>query len=57
MAPSFSDVFFDRALSYAGVVALLMMLLAASQLLIRFLLSHLKHPQGRDATGRRKAAT
>ena len=42
VAPSFSDVFFDRALSYAGVVALLMMLLlAASQLLIRFLLSHL----------------
>ena len=42
VAPSFSDVFFNRALSYAGVVALLMLLLlAASQLLIRFLLSHL----------------
>jgi methyl-accepting chemotaxis protein len=40
-APSLIDVFFDRALSYALVVALLMLLLAASQLLIRFLLSHL----------------
>ena len=41
-APSFIDVFFDRAPRYALVVALLMLLLlAASQLLIRFLLSHL----------------
>ncbi|OHC29171.1 MAG: chemotaxis protein [Pseudomonadales bacterium RIFCSPHIGHO2_02_FULL_60_43] len=41
-APSLPDVFFDRAPSYALVVALLMLLLlAASQLLIRFLLSHL----------------
>tara|TARA_R110000868_G_scaffold301794_2_gene562303 strand:- start:8653 stop:10119 length:1467 start_codon:yes stop_codon:yes gene_type:complete len=41
-APSLSEVFFDRALSYAWVVALLMLLLlGASQLLIRFLLSHL----------------
>ena len=41
-APSLSEIFFDRAPSYAGVVALLMLLLlAASQLLIRFLLSHL----------------
>ncbi|HZX17263.1 MAG TPA: methyl-accepting chemotaxis protein [Pseudomonas sp.] len=41
-APSLSEVFFDRAPSYALVVALLMLLLlAASQLLIRFLLSHL----------------
>ncbi|MBP8236936.1 MAG: methyl-accepting chemotaxis protein [Pseudomonas sp.] len=41
-APSQVEVFFDRAPSYALVVALLMLLLlAASQLLIRFLLSHL----------------
>ncbi len=41
-APSLPEVFFDRAPSYALVVALLMLLLlAASQLLIRFLLSHL----------------
>uniref|UniRef100_UPI0030D9DB98 methyl-accepting chemotaxis protein n=2 Tax=Pseudomonas sp. EA_35y_Pfl2_R111 TaxID=3088689 RepID=UPI0030D9DB98 len=41
-APSLTEVFFDRAPSYALVVALLMLLLlAASQLLIRFLLSHL----------------
>jgi methyl-accepting chemotaxis protein len=41
-APSLSEVLFDRALNYAWVVALLMLLLlAASQLLIRFLLSHL----------------
>lgn len=41
-APALIDTFFDRALSYALVVALLMMLLlAASQLLIQFLLSHL----------------
>jgi methyl-accepting chemotaxis protein len=41
-APSLSEVFFDRAPRYALVVALLMLLLlAASQLLIRFLLSHL----------------
>lgn len=41
-APSLIDVFFDRAPRYALVVALLMLLLlAASQLLIRFLLSHL----------------
>jgi methyl-accepting chemotaxis protein len=41
-APSLIDVFFDRAPRYALVVTLLMLLLlAASQLLIRFLLSHL----------------
>jgi methyl-accepting chemotaxis protein len=41
-APSLAEVFIDRAPSYALVVALLMLLLlAASQLLIRFLLSHL----------------
>jgi methyl-accepting chemotaxis protein len=41
-APSLLQVFGERALSYALVVALLMLiLLAASQLLIRFLLSHL----------------
>jgi len=41
-APSLPEVFFDRAPNYALVVALLMLLLlAASQLLIRFLLSHL----------------
>src|SRR5690606_14346492 len=41
-APSLTDVFLDRALAYAVVVALLMMaLLAASQLLIRFILTHL----------------
>lgn len=41
-APSLPEVFFDRAPSYAVAVALLMLLLlAASQLLIRFLLSHL----------------
>ena len=42
LAPSLPEVFRDRAPSYALVVALLMLLLlAASQLLIRFLLSHL----------------
>ena len=41
-APSLLEVFFDHAPRYALVVALLMLLLlAASQLLIRFLLSHL----------------
>jgi methyl-accepting chemotaxis protein len=41
-APSLGDVFIDRAPSYALVVALLMLLLlGASQLLIRFLLAHL----------------
>lgn len=46
-APSLPDVFFDRAPSYALVVALLMLLLlAASQLLIRFLLSHLNTLKG-----------
>ena len=41
-APSLPEVFVDRAPRYALVVALLMLLLlAASQLLIRFLLSHL----------------
>jgi methyl-accepting chemotaxis protein len=41
-APGLAEVFLDRAPSYALVVALLMLLLlAASQLLIRFLLSHL----------------
>ena len=41
-APGLLQVFGERALSYALVVALLMLiLLAASQLLIRFLLSHL----------------
>jgi methyl-accepting chemotaxis protein len=41
-APSLLQVFGERALNYALVVALLMLLLlAASQLLIRFLLSHL----------------
>ncbi|WP_339410995.1 methyl-accepting chemotaxis protein [Pseudomonas sp. EA_35y_Pfl2_R5] len=42
LAPNLPEVFLDRAPSYALVVALLMLLLlAASQLLIRFLLSHL----------------
>src|SRR5690606_21624813 len=41
-APSLVQVFADRAFSYALVVGVLMlMLLAASQLLIRFLLTHL----------------
>ncbi len=41
-APTLLEVFFTRAFSYAWVVAVLMLLLlAASQLLIRFLLSHL----------------
>ena len=41
-APSLLQILGERALSYALVVALLMLvLLAASQLLIRFLLSHL----------------
>jgi methyl-accepting chemotaxis protein len=41
-APSLSQVFMQRAPSYALVVGLLMLvLLAASQILIRFLLSHL----------------
>jgi methyl-accepting chemotaxis protein len=41
-APSLLQVFFERAFSYAVVVAgLMLILLAASQLLIRFLLSHL----------------
>ncbi|MDP3979759.1 MAG: methyl-accepting chemotaxis protein [Pseudomonas sp.] len=41
-APSLTQVIAERALSYALVVALLMLvLLAASQLLIHFLLSHL----------------
>ncbi len=41
-APSLLDIFFERAPAYAVAVALLMLLLlAASQLLIRFLLSHL----------------
>ena len=41
-APSFAEVFTSRMLNYAVTVFLLMMaLLASSQLLIRFLLSHL----------------
>lgn len=41
-APTLQSIFTERALSYAGVVALLMLaLLGASQVLIRFLLSHL----------------